>query len=94
MDDVAERLCALYTEPFGGKDTGRYRIATKLVRKLAGRRRLYEDDIQALSRSMLERGYVLIDMDAFFVVLSVGTFGNYRRANEESLDPAYGKKEL
>lgn len=83
---VADRLVALYSEPFGGKDRGRYRIAAKLIRSLAGRRRLYEDDIQYLSRAMLERGYILIDLETFFVVMSANTFVNYRRANEEVLE--------
>jgi hypothetical protein len=83
---VADRLCHLYDQPFGGKDRGRYRVAAKLVRELAGRRRLYEDDLRALARAMLERGYVLIDMDSFFVVMSTNTFTNYRRANEECLE--------
>ncbi|KUO58460.1 MAG: hypothetical protein APF80_01515 [Alphaproteobacteria bacterium BRH_c36] len=83
---VADRLAALYNGPFGGKDNGRYRIAAKLVRALAGRRRLYEDDVRDLSRAMIERGFVLIDMDSFFVVMSANTFVNYRRANEECLE--------
>lgn len=82
---AADRLAALYNESFGGKDTGRYRIATKLVRTLFGRRRLYEDDIQKLSRAMLERGFILIDMESFVVVMSANTFVNYRRANEECI---------
>lgn len=86
LQTAAERLCALYSEGFGGKDTGRYRIAAKLVRQLAGRRRLYEDDVKELTRLMFERGYVLIDMDSFFVVLSANTFVNYRRANEDCIE--------
>jgi hypothetical protein len=86
MDGVAERLCELYAQPFGGKDKGRYRIPAKLVRRLAGRRRLYEDDVQALTRAMVERGYVLIDLDSFFVVISAGTFTNYRRVNEDCVE--------
>jgi len=85
LDTVADRLVELSNQPFGGKAKGRYRIAVKLVRDLAGRRRLYEDDIRALTRALLERGYVLIDMDNFFVVMNTNTFVNYRRANEESL---------
>ena len=79
---VADRLAELYNHSFGGKPKGRYRIPVKLVRHLAGRRRLYEDDIRELTRAMLERGYVLIDMDSFFVVMAVNTFVNYRRAND------------
>jgi hypothetical protein len=80
---VADRLAEMSNESFGGKSKGRYRIAEKLVRTLAGRRRLYEDDIRALSRALLERGFVLVDMDSFFVVMGANTFVNYRRANED-----------
>lgn len=85
LSRVADRLAELYARPFGGKPSGRYRIPEKLVRELAGRRRLYEDDVRALTRAMLERGYVLIDMDGFFVVTGANSFVNYRRANEDCL---------
>lgn len=92
MDDTqqrialaAQRLAELHDQGFGGKPGGRYRIPEKLVRKLARRRRLYESDVIALSRELFERGFVLIDMDTFFVVMSANAFVNYRRANEECL---------
>lgn len=84
-DAVADRLVEIHERPFGGKPKGRYRIASKLVRRLAGRRRLYEDDIRDLSRAMLERGFILIDMESFFVVTATNSFLNYRRANEDSI---------
>ncbi|WP_417686005.1 hypothetical protein [Roseibium sp.] len=85
---TVEKLVELYDRPFGGtgKKNGRYRIPVKLVRQIAGRRRLYEDDVRDLARAMLERGYVLIDMDSFFVVTSANTYVNYRRANEDCLE--------
>jgi hypothetical protein len=83
IDAAADRLAELHGQPFGGKPAGRYRISARLLRGLTKRRRLYEDDIRNLTRAMLERGYVLIDMDSFFVVMSANTFTNYRRANEE-----------
>lgn len=82
---TADRLAALHERTFGGKSSGRYRIAAKLVRRMASRRRLYEDDIRALGRALFERGFVLIDMDGFFVVISANAFVNYRRANEDCL---------
>lgn len=85
MEQVAEQLAALYATPFGGKPRGRFRVPAKLVRALAGRKRLYENDIRELSRALFELGYVLIDMDTFFVVLSTNTFTNYRRANEDAI---------
>lgn len=85
IDHVADRLAALYGLSFGGKPSGRFRIPEKLVRKLWRRKRLYENDIQALTRAMFERGYVLVSMDGFMVVLSANSFVNYRRANDESV---------
>lgn len=82
---VADQLVELYDCSFGGKSKGRYRIAARLLRDLFDRRRLYEDDIRALSRAMLERGFILIDMDTFFVIMSSNTFVNYRRVNEDSI---------
>lgn len=82
---AAERLAALYDQEFGGKVSGRYRIPDKLVRRIAGRRRLYETDIRALSITLFELGYVLIDMDSFYVVMSANSFVNYRRANDDSV---------
>ena len=46
---AAERLAVLYDQEFGGKARGRYRIQVKLVRRIAGGRRLSEADILALS---------------------------------------------
>jgi hypothetical protein len=85
-DAVADTLARLYSEKFGGKDRGRYRVAARAIRDAAGRRRLYENDVQALARAMVERGYVLIDMDTFFVVMSANAFLNYRRANDQCLE--------
>ncbi len=83
---AARRLAVLYGESFGGKPNGRYRMSAKQIRQLLGRRRLYEDDIRDLTRALLEEGFVLVDMDGFFVVLSANTFVNYRRLSAESLE--------
>ncbi|MEH6834275.1 MULTISPECIES: hypothetical protein [Falsihalocynthiibacter] len=85
FEHTAKQLSALYLTSFGGKDSGRYRIASKVLRDMLDRKRLYPEDIQSLSRALLEEGYILIDMDTFFVVLSAKTFVNYRRANADSV---------
>lgn len=85
-DAIVDRLSHLYAEKFGGKASGRYRVAAKAIRDAVGRRRLYEDEVQVLTRAMLERGYVLIDMDSFFVVMSANSFVNYRRANDHCFE--------
>ncbi|WP_299636758.1 hypothetical protein [uncultured Ruegeria sp.] len=90
LEQVAGKLAELYGREFGGKPSGRYRIPQKLLRELCGRRRLFEDDVTALSRALLEKGYILIDMDSFFVVMSVNSFVNYRRVGKDvlhGLDP-------
>jgi len=82
---VADKLVALYGRPFGGKGGGRYRISARLLRQLFRCRRLYEDDMRMLTRALAQQGYVLVDMDTFFVVMAANTFVNYRRVNEDSL---------
>jgi hypothetical protein len=84
---VAEKLAALYEASFGGKSRGRFRISMKLMCELAGRRRLYEDDRRAISRELFELGYVLIDMETYFAILSQRTLRSYRRANADQLHP-------
>lgn len=86
VEDAVARLCRLYDEPFGGKQSGRYRMPARLLRSLTGRRRLYEDDLRQLARALFERGYVLIDMENYLVITSSNTFANYRRANDDCLD--------
>jgi len=83
---MADRLARLYDLPYGGKAQGRYRISAKLFHALAGRRRLYEDDIRLITRELLERGYVLIDMGTYYSVLTAATAGSYRRVNAEALN--------
>lgn len=82
---VATRLAALYGDPFGGRPKGRYRISMKHLRQLADRKRLHLDDLRALEREVYELGYVLIDMETFFVVVAQRTFASYRRVNEDAL---------
>lgn len=79
---AAQRLAELYELPFAGKPRGRFRISQKHLRQLVGVRRLYAEDVAALGRALYELGYVLIDLDTFFVVLSQKAFTSYRRVNE------------
>jgi hypothetical protein len=53
---------------------------------MMGRKRLYPEDRIALTRALFERGFVLIDMDSFFVVMSANSFVNYRRVGKEALE--------
>ncbi|MEQ8778354.1 MAG: hypothetical protein RIE06_01735 [Roseibium album] len=84
-EDVAKLLAKLYDEEFGGKTSGRYRVPQKLLREMLGRKRLYETDVSSLSRAVFEEGFVLIDMDSFYVVMSANSFVNYRRVGKEDL---------
>ncbi len=86
-EQVAWQLAALYDAPFGGKQLGRFRISLKLMRELSGRRRLYEDDVERIRRELFELGYILIDMESYFAVLSHRTLSSYRRVNEDQVSP-------
>ncbi len=83
---IAKRLAALYDREFGGKPRGRYRIAMKHLRTLGGgRARLFPEDITAIGRALYQQGYILIDLEIYFVVLSQRTFASYRRVNDHCL---------
>lgn len=82
---VARRLAELHERGFGGKVRGRYRISMKYLRRLSGRSRLYPEDVGAIARELYQRGFILIDLESFFVVLSQRTFASYRRVNADSL---------
>ncbi len=83
--EVVDRLVALYDHSFGGKPRGRYRISMKLMRRMLNQRRLWPEQIEAIRRGLYETGYILIDLETYFVVVSQRTFANYRRLNEGSI---------
>jgi hypothetical protein len=85
---VTDRLVALYERPFGGKPRGRYRISMKLMCRIVGQRRVWPEQIEAIRRSLYERGYLLVDLETYFVIVSQQTFVSYRRLNEASIDKA------
>lgn len=88
--DVVERLVALYEEPFGGKKRGRFRISMKLLRNLCGQRRVWPEQMEAIRRALYERGYLLVDMETYCVVVGHQTFASYRRVNEAGLASILG----
>lgn len=79
IEATARELCDLFEVAFGGKPRGRYRISEKFLRHLMGTTRLYPETILTLQRAVFERGFVLIDMDNFFVVIGAKTVSTYRR---------------
>jgi hypothetical protein len=88
MDDrmngrqVAERLADLYDQKFGGKDRGRFRISMKHLRALAGRKRIPVGLVSKISEELFELGYVLVDLETYFIVMSQATFRSYRRVSD------------
>jgi len=82
---VAEQLAGLYQEKFGGKERGRYRFSMKQMRALANRKRVPGEFIARVGEELFELGYVLIDLESFFVVLAQGTFRSYRRVSDRCL---------
>ena len=79
---VAGKLAELYDLDFGGKQRGRYRISMKHMRALTGRRRVPAAMIRGISEALFERGFILIDLETYFVVLADRTFRGYRRVSD------------
>ena len=86
VEGIAQRLEKLYETAFAGTARGRYRLSMKHLRMLTGCRRVYPETIRAVTRALYERGYVLVDMETYFVVLSQRTFSSYRRVNDAVLE--------
>ena len=82
---VAARLAALYETKFGGKERGRYRFSMKQMRALTGRKRVPGRAIRKIGEEVFELGYVLIDLETYFVVLAQSTFRGYRRLSDSRL---------
>ncbi len=85
VTQIARQLIDLYQTPFGGKAAGRFRISMKLLQQCVGRKRLFSDEIEKISREIYQQGYILIDMETYFVLLSQSIFRNYRRVTEQTL---------
>ena len=82
---VAETLAELYEWRFGGKDRGRFRVSMKHMQALTGRKRVPEKMRRRIAEELYELGYVLIDLESFFVVLAQRTFSSYRRVTDDAL---------
>lgn len=82
---IAGFLEALESQAFGGKPNGRFRISRKFLRQFADRRRLPADLLADIADEMFERGYVLIDMETYFVVIPQRYFGSYRRVTAAAM---------
>ena len=87
---AVERLVALYEQPFGGKSRGRYRISMKLMCGIFGQRRVWPEQREPLRRELYERGYLLVDLETYFVIVSLQTFVNYRRVNKGGVESLTG----
>jgi len=98
-DDVAEALIQFYGIGFGGKRGGRYRVSRKYLRQITGRRRLGDDYLREVAEELFQRGFVLIDLETYFAILSQDLFNSYRSVSNrvvasvqlpESSDDAQG----
>jgi hypothetical protein len=90
---VAAQLAELYERGFGGKERGRYRLSMKHLRVLTKRKRVPPALLRRLAEELFELGYVLIDMETFFVVLAQRTFTSYRRVSDGAVLGLIGEKE-
>jgi hypothetical protein len=83
--EVAAQLAELYQRSFGGKQRGRYRVSMKHLRVLTGRKRVPPLLLRKIAEELFDLGYVLIDMETFFVVLAQRTFTSYRRVSDSAI---------
>lgn len=89
--EIADALVNFCGVSFGGKRGGRFRISRKFLRQIAGRRKLPGEFIRELADELFERGFVLVDLETHFAVLSQNVFNSYRRVTDKvfaTLEPS------
>lgn len=88
--ETVETLLSLYDKSFGGKQRGRFRISAKLLCRIVGQRRIWPEQVEAIRRELYERGYLLVDLETYYAIVSQKTFAGYRRVNEASIEEVAG----
>jgi hypothetical protein len=85
-DALALILVRLFGERFGGATAGKFRISRKFLRQLAGRRKLSDGYFVQLAEEMFEAGFVFVDCESYFIVLSQKQFASYRRVTAAAVN--------
>ena len=84
--DCAAVLAELHRASFGGEDGGAYRISRDDLKTITGRPVIHQTIIEDVADWLVERGLILIDRDAFFVVMRPAVLEGLREATGETLD--------
>lgn len=79
-------LAELYRTSFGGETSGAYRISRDDLKSITGRPVIHQTIIEDVADWLVELGLVLIDRDAFFVVMRPAALDSLRDASGEALD--------
>ena len=93
IEQIASDLVTLYSEAFGGKTNGKFRISRKFLRQICGRRHLPPAFLEAVTDSLFESGFVLIDLETHFAVISQPNFNSYRRVTTAAVAKVLGDRE-
>jgi hypothetical protein len=92
-EDLVEFLVRLSNERFGGASRGKYRVSRKFLRQLAGRRKLSDEYLSALAEEMFEAGFVFVNCESYYIVLSQKQFVSYRRVTALALNRVMSHEE-
>src|SRR5437016_7612539 len=89
-DKVANQLIAFYETEFGGKKRGKYRVSTKNMMRIAGRRALRDVFLDEVAGELLERGFLLLDMrdtdaKSAFAVIAIRATDGWRSLSKKTI---------
>lgn len=76
---MSDELVRIYQSSFSGKEKGRFRIKRSLLRKLSQSLR-FERLLPELTNSLLDKGFLLIDLGDYFGLLELQVMQNWRIA--------------
>lgn len=89
-DIVAEVLANLYTRSYAGRKDARFRLSLKSFKTIARVNLLTEEYIRKVQTALVEMepSYILINMNAYLIVVSVKSLASSRRLTNEALEDA------
>lgn len=92
-DSIAKIIYELFTEDFGGKSKGRFKISRSGLTSIAGRTILKQSVIESISDVLLEQyGIYLVDLGDEFSFLQESTLRSYREVTKKLILKYKNKK--
>lgn len=83
--ESAAVMAEIYGKAFGGKSSGAYRIGRDALKNITGRPMYHQTLIEDIADWLIEHGLILIDRDAYFVIMRPTVLDEIRETSDDVL---------